>query len=339
MGIYTASFNDLKDCDFGFIDEVWVIVRSLKNGLPTFWNDDGTVRTDIDVYHVPQLSPSKELFHAYLSWRDQGIWNKDTFEEKYVPQFLAEMHGEEQKKFLNLLFQKGQQKSILLLCYCQEEVLCHRSIILGLMQGVYTEKNLRVDCEGENFTLGDYSDYYEQYRKLDNSFSRNMQKSTFKRENTFYLLVAGTRTFNDYNLLVKECDTVLQNKVVQGKHIVIVEGEAKGADTLAKQYAEEKGYTVVPFPADWDKHGKSAGYKRNEQMHLYIASPTGKNDRECICFWDGKSRGTRHNFYLADVYKNPLRVYDYIRGEYVSSKEIQKEVESLKKENMRYCRV
>ena len=37
---------------------------------------------------------------------------------------------------LNILFQKAQQKEILLLCFCPDETLCHRSIVLGLIQGV-----------------------------------------------------------------------------------------------------------------------------------------------------------------------------------------------------------
>jgi hypothetical protein len=58
-----------------------------------------------------------------------------------------------------------------------------------------------------------------------------------------------------------------------------------GADGLAERYAAEFGYDFTPFPADWKKHGKSAGPIRNTEM--------SKTDAEvCIGFWDGKSRGT-----------------------------------------------
>lgn len=46
----------------------------------------------------------------------------------------------------------------------------------------------------------------------------------------------------------------------------IIEGEARGADTLARKYAEEHGIHVAPFPAQWDTHGKAAGPIRNAQM-------------------------------------------------------------------------
>lgn len=117
----------------------------------------------------------------------------------------------------------------------------------------------------------------------------------------FYLLIAGSRTFNNYNLLKEKCDYVLQNY----NDIVIVSGGAKGADTLAEQYAKEKNYELIVFPAEWDVYGKSAGYRRNEKMHQYISQ---FEKRGVICFWDGASRGTRHNFDLCTTYNNPLRI-------------------------------
>lgn len=336
MGIYIGNFQSLKDYDSSMFDEVWVIVRSLRNGLPKMYKDDGTVDTTVDVYHVPQLSPSPDLFHKYLKWKENGEWNEDTFENKYVPQFLQEMHGDEQKKFLNILYNRGQKKSILLICFCQEEALCHRSIILGLMQGIYAEKGIRVKCEGDDFTNDDYSDYYEQYRKLDNKFIANMQRLEWVRENTFYLLVAGSRSFNDYAMLSQCLDYELSTQVKNGKKIVIVEGDANGADKLAGRYAEEHGYELVKMPADWNKHGKSAGYKRNEAMHLKIASCTGNNHRGCICFWDGQSKGTKHNFMLAEDYKNPIKVCNYVERRYLKKEEIEAVADEVRQESRKY---
>lgn len=67
--------------------------------------------------------------------------------------------------------------------------------------------------------------------------------------------------------------------------IEVVSGTAKGADLLGEQYAKEKGYTIKRFPADWDTHGKKAGYIRNVQMAGYAT--------HCVVFWDGKSSGTK----------------------------------------------
>lgn len=47
---------------------------------------------------------------------------------------------------------------------------------------------------------------------------------------------------------------------------VLIEGEARGADLLARRYAERRKIPVNAFPALWDKHGKAAGPIRNTQM-------------------------------------------------------------------------
>lgn len=47
---------------------------------------------------------------------------------------------------------------------------------------------------------------------------------------------------------------------------VIIEGEARGADSIARQEALTLGLEVKRFPADWSKHGSAAGPIRNRQM-------------------------------------------------------------------------
>lgn len=104
----------------------------------------------------------------------------------------------------------------------------------------------------------------------------------------FKVIVAGGRDFNDYELLKSKLDYVLQKKL---PNVTIVSGTARGADRLGEKYATERGLEVVKFPAEWDKYGKSAGYRRNAEMADYADG--------CVCFWDGKSRGTKHMIDLA----------------------------------------
>ena len=59
------------------------------------------------------------------------------------------------------------------------------------------------------------------------------------------------------------------------------------------------------MPADWDKNGKAAGFIRNKAMHELIAR---YEHRGCVLFWDGKSKGTAHNFGLAEKYKTTIRI-------------------------------
>ena len=97
--------------------------------------------------------------------------------------------------------------------------------------------------------------------------------------------------------------------------IRIVSGGARGADTLAERYAKENDYDIKVMKADWDRHGKSAGYKRNVEMHEEI-----KKAEKCavVCFWDGESKGTAHNFDLARQAHTPLKVYNYTRKRFVT---------------------
>ena len=55
-------------------------------------------------------------------------------------------------------------------------------------------------------------------------------------------------------------------------------------------------------------YGKAAGFRRNAEMHNYIKN---QDNRMCICFWDGKSTGTQHNFKLAKDADTLLYVYNY----------------------------
>lgn len=123
--------------------------------------------------------------------------------------------------------------------------------------------------------------------------------------NKFYLLVAGSRTFTDVDLMDRKLARILDRVGVECDNIVLVHGGARGADTIASNLAEKFGWEIVEFKADWDHYGKSAGYRRNRQMHEFLAQ---HKNRGCVCFWDGESRGTAHNFELAKEFNTPLRV-------------------------------
>lgn len=98
----------------------------------------------------------------------------------------------------------------------------------------------------------------------------------------FRVIIAGGRDFNDYQLLKTKMDSLLRNK----SKVIIVSGGARGADSLGERYAKERGLEITKYPADWDRYGKSAGYRRNEQM--------AQNADALVAFWDGQSKGTAH---------------------------------------------
>jgi len=105
------------------------------------------------------------------------------------------------------------------------------------------------------------------------------------------VIIAGSRNFTDYQKLKETCDTILRDQT----NIEIVSGNCRGADLLGEQYAKERGYKITQFPADWNKYGKSAGPKRNQQMANYADA--------LIAFWDGKSKGNKHMIEMAIQFK------------------------------------
>lgn len=123
-----------------------------------------------------------------------------------------------------------------------------------------------------------------------------------KKKPIFRIIIAGGRDFNDYNLLKEKVDNLISEKR-KTHQIYIVSGKARGADSLGEKYANENGFNIVEFPADWDKFGKSAGYKRNVEM--------AENADALIAFWDGDSRGTKHMIDIAKEKNLPTRIIKY----------------------------
>ena len=113
------------------------------------------------------------------------------------------------------------------------------------------------------------------------------------------IIVAGTRDFNDYALLKEKLDKVLAHF---GK-FEVVSGKARGADSLGERYARENDLPIAEFPAEWDKYGKSAGYRRNAEMADYADG--------CVVFWDGESKGTGHMIDLAKEKELNLAIVNY----------------------------
>lgn len=77
------------------------------------------------------------------------------------------------------------------------------------------------------------------------------------------LLVCGDRNWTDYDFIAESLDQV---SVSNGYIELLIHGAARGADTLAAQYAERRGIPILPIPANWAKYGPSAGPIRNRQM-------------------------------------------------------------------------
>lgn len=116
------------------------------------------------------------------------------------------------------------------------------------------------------------------------------------------LAVVGSRDFNDkgklYDVLTKNFDRIK----------LIISGGARGADSLAVEWATDYGIPYLVFPALWRDpftgiQNKGAGFKRNvlivEQAEVVMA------------FWDGKSAGTAHTIEMAKQRGKPVRIISF----------------------------
>lgn len=96
-------------------------------------------------------------------------------------------------------------------------------------------------------------------------------------------------------------------KTLSNKEIIIVSGNAKGADKLGETFATEYGINVEHYPAKWNdlsvspciiainkfgkKYNKAAGMIRNRHM-VEISDLI-------VLFHDGESNGTKDDLRLA----------------------------------------
>lgn len=100
-------------------------------------------------------------------------------------------------------------------------------------------------------------------------------------------LVCGGRDANA-SLLRYVADVLDRIIILEGRPASICHGDAKGFDSLAKTWANERRITAVPFKADWRKHDKGAGPIRNKQMleqfqpDLVLAFPGGNGTENMI---------------------------------------------------------
>lgn len=125
----------------------------------------------------------------------------------------------------------------------------------------------------------------------------------------FSIIVAGGREFDNYGLLSRKLDFFLSRK--PAGEVRIISGDARGADRLGHRYADEHGIACLVMPADWETHGKKAGYIRNDRM--------AKEADALVAFWDGQSKGTAHMIKTMESMGKPVRVvrYDPVTKQFV----------------------
>ena len=104
------------------------------------------------------------------------------------------------------------------------------------------------------------------------------------------VVVCGGREFNDKGFIFSELDRLHRDF----RFSQVIEGAARGVDTIAGAWARARGLELVEFPADWKNEGRHAALSRNERMlrdskpDLVIAFPGG-NGTAHTCWHTEKS--------------------------------------------------
>lgn len=106
------------------------------------------------------------------------------------------------------------------------------------------------------------------------------------------LLIAGSRTAEPSDADITTAAVLLSYYLDDGP-IVVVHGNAKGADQAGDRWAKNSGRAVEVFLPDWKQFGKQAGFVRNAQM-------VNAGVDAAIVFWDGSSNGTKNTLSLLE---------------------------------------
>lgn len=106
------------------------------------------------------------------------------------------------------------------------------------------------------------------------------------------ILVAGTRFTIPMHVFDRHVRRVLSIYAAYPE-IKFVSGAARtGADKLIIDWCRTNHFVCEEHPADWESHGKSAGYIRNAEME--------KVSDILLAFWDMESRGTKNMIELME---------------------------------------
>ena len=95
------------------------------------------------------------------------------------------------------------------------------------------------------------------------------------------VIVAGTRRF-DTATFYPIVDWALRAGPFDATSII--SGGASGIDATAEQWGKRNDTAVLRYAADWNRHGRAAGPKRNEAM--------AESADALILIWDGESKGS-----------------------------------------------
>jgi hypothetical protein len=108
------------------------------------------------------------------------------------------------------------------------------------------------------------------------------------------VIITGSREIEAINV-----EEAISASGFKGSIEEVVSGGAGGVNRAGEEWATLSRIPVKVFPADWERFGKTADVKRNEQMVEYADA--------LVLIWNGRSTGIRS---VRDTaLRNGLKVY------------------------------
>lgn len=98
------------------------------------------------------------------------------------------------------------------------------------------------------------------------------------------VLVCGGRDYRDWESAYQVLDAAHFANPIE----CIIHGAARGADSIADDWARSRLVPTEPYPADWKRDGRGGGPIRNQRMldegkpHMVIAFPGGADTADMI---------------------------------------------------------
>jgi len=123
------------------------------------------------------------------------------------------------------------------------------------------------------------------------------------------VLITGSRSWTDYETIKTAFEEL-------GNGHTLVSGNCpQGADFLCEKAAEELGWEIELYPADWNQHGKKAGFIRNSEM-------VERGADVCLGFVHNNSKGASMTVRLAK--KAGIETFEYQRNDLIDSGVLKK---------------
>lgn len=110
--------------------------------------------------------------------------------------------------------------------------------------------------------------------------------------------VVGSRNYRDWDDFKKRVNDWIEKK---GMPTIIVSGGARGADSMAERFADERKIAIEVLPPDYNTYGRYAPLQRNSQIARLCT--------HLLAFPSHKGSGTQDTIAKAKKMKKDVEVF------------------------------